>query len=63
MKKTSYWGASKQNADTHMPYHKPDANDAMDTTLPRTDIPKPPQSDVFSASVEEVEADLMLSFR
>ena len=35
----------------------------MTTDIPRDNIPKPPQSDVFTASVEEVEADLMHSFR
>lgn len=63
MRKTSYWGSSKQTQDTQMPYHDPSTNDAMDTKEARTDIPKPPATDVFTASVEEVEADLMLSFR
>lgn len=63
MRKTSYWGASKQTQDTQIPYSTIELNDAQDTTHPRSDIPKPPKTDVQSASVEEVEADLMLSFR
>ena len=63
MRKTSYWTHAKTSQDTQMPYPTKEFNDAMDTTQPRGDIPRPPPSDIQSASVEEVEADLMLSFR
>ena len=59
--KRNYYPSNK--SDTLMPYEKPDLNDEMITIgAPRTDIPKPPATTLFSASVEEIEADLMLSF-
>lgn len=61
--KRNYWGASKQTQDTLILYSKPDQNELQTTAVPRDNIPKPPKSSVESASIEEVEADLMLSFQ
>lgn len=60
--KRNYWAANK-NQDTLIPYAKPDQNEIQSTTCPRDNIPKPPKSSLQSASIEEVEADLMLSFQ